>query len=95
MESKDYDNLLNNGMVLSEKEKPLFYGADDWEISTIGGFAHWIQDCNITMCPDCGKPMRYMAQLSWESIMNDYLEGTLYIEICPDCKVTSMHHQQT
>lgn len=95
MESKDYDNLLNNGMVLSEKEKLLFYGADDWEISTIGGFAHWIQDCNITMCPDCGKPMRYMAQLSWESIMNDYLEGTLYIEICPDCKVTSMHHQQT
>ncbi len=95
MLDENYKQLENNGLELSEKERPLFYGADDWEAVTLGGFAHWIQDCTITKCPDCGKPMRYLAQLSWESIMNDSSEGTLYVEVCPDCKVVSMHHQQT
>ena len=52
-------------------------------------------DDNGINCPDCGKPMRYLAQLSWDSIMNDSCEGTLYVEICPECKVVSMQHQQT
>ena len=95
MLEENYEELEENGLELSEQEHPLFYGADDWEINTIGGFAHWIQDCMITKCPDCGKPMRYLAQLSWESIMNDCCEGTLYVEVCSECKVVSMHHQQT
>ena len=95
MLDENYEQLENNGLELGEKEQPLFYDADDWEAVTLGGFGHWIQDCIITRCPDCGKPMRYLAQLSWETIMNDACEGTLYIEICPDCKVASMHHQQT
>ncbi len=95
MSEEDYEQLAANGLELGDEERPLFYGANDWEAVTIGGFAHWIQDCAITKCPDCGKPMRYLAQLSWESIANDYLEGTLYVEICPDCGVASMHHQQT
>ncbi len=95
MSEENYEELENNGFELSKKEKPLFYGANDWEAVTLGGFAHWIQDCKISMCPKCGNSMRYLAQLSWESIMNDLYEGTLYIEVCPDCKVVSMHHQQT
>lgn len=95
MLEENYEELENNGLELSETERPLFYDADNWEGATIGGFAHWIQDCIIKKCPDCGKPMRYLAQLSWETIMNDSCEGTLYIEVCPDCKVVSMHHQQT
>ena len=95
MLDENYEDLENNGLELSEKECSLFYGADDWEAVTLGGFAHWIQDCIITNCPDCGKPMRYLAQLSWDSIMNDSCEGTLYVEICPECKVVSMQHQQT
>ena len=95
MQAEDYAALENNGLELREEECPLFYGADEWEAVTLGGFGHWIQDCIITRCPDCGKPMRYLAQLSWESIMDDAAEGTLYVEICPDCKVVSMQHQQT
>lgn len=38
--------------------------------------------------------MRYLAQIQWETVM-DAMEGTLYIELCPDCQVASMHHQQT
>ena len=37
--------------------------------------------------------MKYLAQIQWDSL--DYMVGTLYIEICPDCQVISMHHQQT
>ena len=95
MLEENYEQLAANGLELSEVERPLFYGADDWEAVTLGGFAHWIQDWIITRCPDCGKPMRYLAQLSWDSIMNDSSEGTLYVEICPKCRVASMHHQQT
>ena len=87
--------LENNGLELNEKDSPLFYKANDWNAVSIGGFAHWIQDCLISKCPDCGKPMRYLAQLSWETIANGMCEGTVYVEMCPDCKVTAMHHQQT
>lgn len=92
---EDYEDLASNGLELSKEERSVFYGADDWEAVTIGGFAHWIQDCIITKCPDCGKPMRYLGQLAWESIMENGAEGKIYIEICPDCKMASMHHQQT
>ena len=92
---ENYEDLANNGLELGAKEVPLFYGANDWGAVTLGGYAHWIQDCNIIDCPDCGKPMRYLAQLSWESIMNDFCEGTLYVEVCPDCHVVSMQHHQT
>lgn len=95
MREEDYEALAANGLELGTTEVPLFYGGDDWEAVTIGGFAHWIQDCNITRCPDCGKPMRYLAQLSWETVMDDAIDGTLYVEICSQCQVVSMHHQQT
>ena len=87
--------LANNGLELNEKESHLFAEANDWDAVSIGGFAHWIQDCQISKCPDCGKPMRYLAQLSWETIMAGMCEGTVYVEMCPDCKVVSMYHQQT
>lgn len=89
----DYEAFENNGLELSECERPLFYAADDWDTATIGGFGHWIQDCNIRKCPDCGKPMRYLAQLPWSEIVDG--DGSLYIEICPDCRKVSIEHQQT
>lgn len=92
---ENYNDLQNNGLELSDDERPLFYDANNWDAVTLGGFAFWVQDCVITNCPDCGKPMRYLAQLSWERIMNDACEGILYVEVCPECKVVSMHHQQT
>lgn len=47
-----------------------------------------------TTCPHCGKPMKYLAQIQWDTLF-DGTEGTLYIEFCPDCKIVSMQHQQT
>ncbi len=63
--------MINNKFVVSDKEKPLFYGTFTDDVSTIGGFANWVQDGEYRECPE------------------------LYIEICPDCKIITMFHQQT
>jgi len=73
---------------------PLFYGARFEDVCTLGGFALWWQDWEYMTCPDCGQPMKYLMQIHWE-VLTDYMEGSLYIEFCPDCRVVSMQHQQT
>ena len=99
-EEEDYlgesgiEELTSNTFVLGDKPVPLRFAAD-WEGgSSVGGFAAWIQDCEIKMCPDCGKPMKYLAQIQWDTVL-DGMEGNAYIEICRDCKTMVMLHQQT
>lgn len=92
---KDIEDMVNNNLVISEQEKPLFYGAFNDDVNTIGGFAYWIQDWEYRECPECGKKMKYLAQIHWDSIIRDGAEGTLFVEICPDCKIITMFHQQT
>ena len=91
---EDYKALTGNSFVLEKTPAPLFYGAASEDVNTIGGFANWVQDWEYTICPHCGKPMKYLAQIQWDTVM-DGTEGTLYIEFCPDCQVVSMQHQQT
>ena len=86
--------LLSNPYILGKKPVPLFYGVGSEDINTIGGFASWVQDWQYIACTDCSKPMKYVAQIQWDTVM-DYSEGTLYIEVCTDCSIASMHHQQT
>ncbi len=95
LSEEEYEHMENSGFELSEEERPLFFGGNDWDTMTLGGFPHWIQNCEIAKCPDCGKPMKYLGQLTWENILGDYFEGTLYVEVCSDCKVAAMTHQQT
>lgn len=45
-------------------------------------------------CPECGRAMRFLAQIPWDCL-TEFCEGTLYIEICPDCRTVSFQHQQT
>ena len=40
------------------------------------------------------KRMRHFGQIQWATLF-DGIEGTLYIEFCPDCQLVSMQHQQT
>ena len=92
--AEDYALLSGNSLVLANKPVPLFYGASCEDVNTIGGFANWVQDWEYSICPDCGKPMKYLAQIQWSTVMEN-AEGTLYIEVCPDCNIVSMQHQQT
>lgn len=94
MRPEDYKSMAENPFVLAKNSVPLFYGAFCEDVNTVGGFANWVQDWEYTTCPVCGKPMKYLAQIQWDTIM-DGTEGTLYIEVCSDCKVVSMQHQQT
>lgn len=91
---EDYKSITENPFVLAKAPVPLFYGTACEDINTIGGFANWVQDWEYTTCPVCGKSMKYLAQIQWDSMM-DGTEGTLYIEFCPDCCIVSMQHQQT
>lgn len=86
--------LSSNTYVLDSHPVSVFLGAGSEDLNTIGGFANWIQDWQYAACPDCGKPMRYLAQIQWDTVLED-MEGTLYIEFCPDCRVAGMFHQQT
>lgn len=92
--SNEYEELAGNNLTLAEKQVLLFYGSHDSDICTIGGFANWVQDWEYAVCPECGKPMKYLAQIPWDAVL-DCSEGTLYIEFCPDCRIVSMQHQQT
>ena len=91
---EDYKSLTENPFMLGKAPVPLFYGAACEDVNTIGGFANWVQDWEYTTCPHCGKPMKYLAQIQWDTVM-DGTEGTLYVEVCPDCQIVSMQHQQT
>ena len=91
---EDYKVLTENPFVLDKTPVPLFYGAACQDVNTIGGFANWVQDAEYTICPHCGKPMKYLAQIQWDTVF-DCAEGTLYVEFCPDCQIVSMQHQQT
>ena len=91
---EDYKALTENLFVLGKAPMPLFYGAACEDVNTIGGFANWVQDAEYTACPHCGKPMKYLAQIQWNTVY-DCAEGTLYVEFCPDCHIVSMQHQQT
>ena len=89
--SNEYEELAGNNLTLAEKQVPLFYGSHDSDICTIG--VKGGLPANLA-CPECGKPMKYLAQIPWDAVL-DCSEGTLYIEFCPDCRIVSMQHQQT
>ena len=91
---EDYKALAENKYILGKAPVPLFYGACSEDVNTVGGFANWVQDAEYTTCPRCKKPMKYLAQIQWDTVM-DGTEGTLYIEFCPECHIVSMQHQQT
>ena len=91
---EEYKALTENPFVLGEAPVPLFYGAACQDVNTVGGFANWVQDAEYTTCPHCGKPMKYLAQIQWDTVF-DCAEGTLYVEFCSDCQIVSMQHQQT
>lgn len=85
--------LADNAFMLGEQAESLYYPCDwDQNCSAVGGFAFWIQDCIIKDCPDCGKPMMYLAQIGEEPLG---YEGNFYIEICRECRTAAVLYQQT
>ncbi|MDR1147432.1 MAG: hypothetical protein LBK66_02260, partial [Spirochaetaceae bacterium] len=95
MPESEYAEMTSGNFALAERPENLFFARGSYEsIITVGGFAAWIQDFQYDACPDCGKPMRYFASVPWYAL-SDWAEGTLFLEICLDCRVISAFHQQT
>lgn len=86
------NQLQCHNFILSQNSVPVFYGANGKNVNTIGGFANWGENWYYTTCPNCGKTMKYLAQIQWQIVIS-FFEGTLYIEICTDCQIISMHCQ--
>lgn len=86
------DEVTENTFALGEQAQSVYFPCD-WDTgSAVGGRAFWIQDCIIMNCPDCGKPMMYLAQIGEEPLG---FEGNFYIEVCRDCKIAAVLYQQT
>ncbi len=91
---QDIEDFGANTYVLADKPVALQY-PNDWEGGcAIGGHGMWVNDCEIIDCPDCGKPMKYLAQIQWDQVL-DNMEGFASIEVCSDCKIISIQHQQS
>jgi hypothetical protein len=95
MPESEYAEMTSRRFALAECPENLFFARGNDESSvTVGGFAAWIQDFQYDACPDCGRTMRYFASVPWYAL-SDWTGGTLFLEICPDCRVISAFHQQT
>lgn len=84
--------FADNTFMLGEQAQSVYFPCDWDSGSAVGGLANWIDDCIIKSCPDCGKPMIYLAQIGEEPLG---YEGNFYVEICRDCKVAAVLYQQT
>ena len=62
--------------------------------SQIGGAPHWLQSADYPSCPDCGRPMPFIAQLE-TSQLGEALEGIHYAFHCADCRTAAVVYQQT
>lgn len=93
MDDEDLNEFENNTFVLSTKPVNLFYGCGDDITHMMGGMPNWVQDTEYLDCPCCNQNMKYFAQIQ------DYIlgsgDGTIFFEICTDCRIIAMVHQQT
>ena len=62
--------------------------------SQVGGHPTWIQDANYPPCPQCGRLMRFVGQVSHEDL-DEYGEGICYAFLCAGCGVTATTYQQS
>lgn len=94
MEDEEMEKFMHNELVLGKNPVPLRYAANWDSGSAVGGFAFWISGAQIEKCPDCKKRMKYFAQIQWDTVF-EWSEGNAYLEICTDCHIIGIFHQQT
>lgn len=91
--AEEFAEMVSNTYILGPGPVAPRYAADCYRGSSIGGEAFWWQGPEIKTCPECGKPMMYLAQIQLEDIW-EKIEGNAYIEICRDCQILAFLYQQ-
>ena len=89
-ELEDEDLELEADFVISQKPVSPYHCAE-CEESAIGGVAQFVDDASYAICPECGKRMKHFAQLGEEYTGC----GTIYVQICPECRIAATSFQQT
>ena len=77
--------------TLSKHKVPLHF-CTEWEGSAIGGKPKFVDDANFAKCPKCGKYMKHIAQLDGEITG---FSGTVYVQICTDCRTAASWYQES
>jgi len=62
--------------------------------SQVGGLPTWIGDAEYPHCPDCGRTMVFLGQISNEEY-DHTREGIFHCFICSGCRVTAASYQQS
>ena len=74
----------------------LQYWGNGNNMNKLGGKPNWVQDAAYPTCPECGKTMPYLAQLSDDFPGHGLWSGDsgqLYIFWCDNCKVSGFLSQ--
>lgn len=85
------DESLNHmkPCVISKNAVSKFYSTADR--SAIGGAPGFVDDAIYAVCPECGKRMKHLAQVGDDCTGC----GTIYVQICKDCKIAATMYQQS
>lgn len=79
-----------------EKRRPTYTAHQFVQIAKtqIGGMPTAVNGVYYPKCPDCGKTMRFAAQLDMEDV-EEYGEGLFYFFSCDTCGVHGTNYDQT
>lgn len=94
----DDELVCPQAYVLDTLPAPITYAGHNTlpvEYMTVGGLPGWIQEPEYLRCPECGALMTYFAQMEWEKILPLNAEGIVYMQICDNCNIVGLAHQQT
>lgn len=70
-------------------------GTWDARAPVIGGRPSWEQDAEYDECPDCGRTMRHLAWLPMHELTDGGTWGSVYVQVCTECRVASGSFQTT
>lgn len=95
---EDWGRLPGGCLVYGERPRHWLEAAD-WLVpgvrfSQVGGHPTWIQDAEYPRCPECERPMPFVAQVSNEDCQ-EHAEGIYYMFACPECGVAATTYQQS
>lgn len=64
-------------------------------VPVLGGLPSWEQDAAYATCPECARTMRHLAQIPLGSLVEGDRRGSIYIQVCTDCRVASGSFQRS
>ena len=88
----DDESMNDHKPFILSKQKVSQHFCTEWEGSAIGGKPKFVDDASFAKCPKCGKYMKHIAQLDEEITQ---FPGTVYVQICTDCKTAASWYQQS